>query len=82
MDCSKLTDREVKILYYCKMSKEILKVAENFEKTYNYIAGVLERLYKKGFIIKKQHQRTVSYMTPINIVTKVEEEMKKRSNNN
>ena len=64
------------------MPKGILKVAENFGKSYNHIAGILERLYKKGFISKKQCKKTVSYMTPIDIAIKIEEEMKKRSNNN
>jgi len=64
------------------MPKGILNVSENFGKSYNYIAGILERLHKKGFIVKKRYNETVSYMTPINIAIKVEDEMKKRSNNN
>lgn len=74
------TELEIKILYYCKMSKTILEVSQNFGKTYNYIAGILERLFKRGLVVKKKRRNEISYTTPLEVVRKAEEAMRNLGN--
>ena len=76
----KLRKSELKLLYYCKSRRSILEIADDLGYSYNYVAGVLERLSRRGFLLKLRFKREVRYVAPIKYAVQVDELLNKRNN--
>jgi len=77
---SKLSELEIKLLYYCKMPKTLRDIERTFGKDYWYINHLINDLHYDGLINKdkKHRDRTKLFNTLLDVAIRVEEEMKKR----
>ena len=71
-----LSEKQLKLLWYCKMRKNLNDITDNFEGNYYYIAGIMRQLNRNGFINRIPSTTTLYYHTPMKIVEEVEKALK------
>jgi len=71
-----LNMKQLKLLWYCKMRKSLEEIVFNFNGNYSYLAWQMQLLYRQGLVRRTVINKTVAYLTPFNIVERVEESLK------